>query len=70
MSRKNFILIFLNTRLLNPGPATVTFSGHVAALDPSMWYSRALLWTQSSRQRLGQVMAWSHTQHFYHATKR
>jgi hypothetical protein len=22
-----------------------TFSGHVAALDPPMWWSRALLWT-------------------------
>jgi hypothetical protein len=26
----------------------ITFSGHVAAPDPPMWWSRALLWTQSS----------------------
>jgi hypothetical protein len=48
----------------------ITFSRHVAALDPPMWWGQALLWTQSSRPRLGQVMAWSHTQHLYHATKR
>jgi hypothetical protein len=48
----------------------ITFSGHVAALDPPMWWIRALLWTQSSRPRLGRVVAWSHTQHLYHATKR
>jgi hypothetical protein len=48
----------------------ITFFGHVAALDPPMWWSWALLWTQSSRPRLGRVMAWSHTQHHYHATKR
>jgi hypothetical protein len=47
----------------------ITFSGHVAAPDPPMWWSQALLWTQSSRPRLGRVMAWSHTQHLYHATK-
>ena len=47
----------------------VTFSGHVAALDPPMWWGRALLWTQNSRLRLGRAVAWSHTQHFYHATK-
>jgi hypothetical protein len=34
-----------------------------------MWWSRALLWTQNSRLRLGRAVAWSHTQHFYHATK-
>jgi hypothetical protein len=47
----------------------ITFSGHVAASDPPMWWSRALLWTQSSRPRLGRVVAWSHTQHPYHTTK-
>jgi hypothetical protein len=49
---------------------SINFSGHVAALDPPMWWGQALLWTQSSRPRLGRVMAWSHTQHPYHATKR
>jgi hypothetical protein len=48
----------------------ITFSGHVAALDPPMWWGQAQLRTQSGRPRLGQVMAWSHTQHLYHATKR
>jgi hypothetical protein len=47
----------------------ITFSGHVAALDPPMWWSLALLWTQNSRLRLGRAVAWSHTQHFSHATK-
>jgi hypothetical protein len=28
-----------------------TSSGHVATLDPPMWWSRALLWTQNSRLR-------------------
>jgi hypothetical protein len=48
----------------------ITFSGHMAALDPPMWWGQVLLWTQSSRLRLGRVMARSHTQHLYHATKR
>jgi hypothetical protein len=48
----------------------ITFSGHVAAPDPPMWRGQALLWTQSSHPRLGRVMAWPHTQHLYHATKR
>jgi hypothetical protein len=47
----------------------ITFSRHVAASDPPMWWSRALLWAQNSRLRLGRAMAWSHTKHFYHATK-
>jgi hypothetical protein len=47
----------------------ITFSGHVAALDSPMWWGQALLLTQSSRPRLGRVMAWSHIQLFYHATK-
>jgi hypothetical protein len=34
-----------------------------------MWWGQALLLAQSSRPRLGRVMAWSHTQLFYHATK-
>jgi hypothetical protein len=47
----------------------VTFSGHVAASDSPMWWSQVLLLAQSSRPRLGRVMAWSHIQLFYHATK-
>jgi hypothetical protein len=47
----------------------VTFSGHMAAPDPPMWSSQVLLLAQSSRPRLGRVMAWSHIQLFYHATK-
>jgi hypothetical protein len=47
----------------------VTFSGHVAAPDPPMWWGQVLLLAQSSRPRLGRVMAWSHIQLFYHATK-
>jgi hypothetical protein len=34
-----------------------------------MWWDQALLLAQSSRPRLGRVMAWSHIQLFYHATK-
>jgi hypothetical protein len=34
-----------------------------------MWLGHALLLAQSSRPRLGRVMAWSHIQLFYHATK-
>jgi hypothetical protein len=34
-----------------------------------MWWGQALLLTQSSHLRLGQVMVWSHIQLFYHATK-
>jgi hypothetical protein len=48
----------------------ITFSGHVAAPDPPLWWGQALLWTQSSRPRFGRVMARSHTQHHYHAAKR
>jgi hypothetical protein len=47
----------------------VTFSGHVAAPDPPMWWGQVLLLAQSSRSRLGRVMAWSHIQLFYHTTK-
>jgi hypothetical protein len=47
----------------------ITFSGHVTAPDPPMWWGQALLLTQSSRPRLGRVMAWSHIQLVYHATK-
>jgi hypothetical protein len=46
----------------------ITFSGHVAALDPPMWWGQALLLAQSRRPRLGRVKAWSHIQLFYHAT--
>jgi hypothetical protein len=35
----------------------VTFSGLVTASDPPMWWGRALLWTQSSRSRLGRGAA-------------
>jgi hypothetical protein len=34
-----------------------------------MWWGQVLLLSQSSRPRLGRVMAWSHIQLFYHATK-
>jgi hypothetical protein len=34
-----------------------------------MWWDQALLLAQSSRPRLGRIMAWSHIQLFYHATK-
>jgi hypothetical protein len=47
----------------------VTFSGHVAVPDPPMWWGQVLLLAQSSRPRLGRVMAWSHIQLFYHVTK-
>jgi hypothetical protein len=40
-----------------------------AAPDPPMWWGQVLLLAQSSRPRLGRVMAWSHIQLFYHATK-
>jgi hypothetical protein len=48
----------------------ITFSGHMAAPDPLMWWGQVLLWTQSSRPRLGRVMACSHAQYLYHVTKR
>jgi hypothetical protein len=41
----------------------------MVAPDPPMWWGQALLMAQSSRPRLGRVMAWSHIQLFYHATK-
>jgi hypothetical protein len=47
----------------------ITFSGHVAAPEPPTWWGQALLPAQSSRSRLGRVMAWSHVQLLYHATK-
>jgi hypothetical protein len=47
----------------------ITFFGHVATPDPPMWWGQALLLAQSSRSRLGRVMAWSHVQLFYHVTK-
>jgi hypothetical protein len=33
----------------------VTFSGHVVAPDPPMWWGQVLLLAQSSRPRLGRV---------------
>jgi hypothetical protein len=47
----------------------VTFSRHVAAPDPPMWWGQVLLLAQSSRPRQGRVMALSHIQLLYHATK-
>jgi hypothetical protein len=47
----------------------ITSFGHVAAPDPPLQWGQALLLAQSSRSRLGRVMAWSHIQLFYHATK-
>jgi hypothetical protein len=47
----------------------VTFSGHVAAPDPPMWWGQVLLLAQSICPRLGRVMAWSHIQLLYHTTK-
>jgi hypothetical protein len=47
----------------------ITFSGHVAAPGPPMWWGQALLLAQSSHLRLGRVMAWPHIQFFYHVTK-
>jgi hypothetical protein len=47
----------------------IIFSRHMAAPDPLTWRGRVLLWTQNSRLRSGRVVAWSHTQHFYHTTK-
>jgi hypothetical protein len=38
----------------------ITLSGHVAVPDPHMWWGQVLLLAQSSRPRLGRVMAWSH----------
>jgi hypothetical protein len=57
------------SRLTGDALEYVTLSGHVAALDPPMWWGQVLLLAQSSRPRLGRVMAWSHIQLFYHATK-
>jgi hypothetical protein len=57
------------SRLTSDASKYVTFSGHVAAPDPPMWWGQVLLLAQSSRSRLGRVMAWSHIQLFYHATK-
>jgi hypothetical protein len=47
----------------------ITFSGHVAAPEPPMWWGQALLLAQSSRLRLGRVMVWSRVHLHYHATK-
>jgi hypothetical protein len=47
----------------------ITFSGHMVTSDPPMWWGQAQLWTQSSRPRMGRVMARSHTQHLYYVTK-
>jgi hypothetical protein len=47
----------------------ITFSRHVAAPEPPTWWGQVLLLAQSSRPRLGRVMAWSHVQLLYHTTK-
>jgi hypothetical protein len=47
----------------------ITFSGHVAAPEPPMWWGRMLLLAQSSHPRLGRVTAWPHAQLLYHVTK-
>jgi hypothetical protein len=47
----------------------ITFSGHVAAPEPSMWWGRVLLLAQSSHPRLGRVTVWPHAQLLYHVTK-
>jgi hypothetical protein len=47
----------------------ITFSGHVAALEPPTWWGQTLLLAQSSRLRLWRVMVWSRVQLLYHATK-
>jgi hypothetical protein len=47
----------------------ITFSGHVAALEPPTWWGRMLLLAQSSHPRLGRVTAWPHTKLLYHTTK-
>jgi hypothetical protein len=57
------------SRITGDASEYVTFSGHMAASDPPMWWGQVLLLAQSSRPRLGRVMAWSHIQLFYQATK-
>jgi hypothetical protein len=57
------------SRLTGDTSEYVSFSGHVVAADPPMWWGQVLLLAQSSRPRLGRVMDWSHIQLFYHATK-
>jgi hypothetical protein len=47
----------------------ITFSSHVASLEPPTWWGQALLLVQSNRPRLGRVMVWSHIQLLKHATK-
>jgi hypothetical protein len=47
----------------------IIFPGHVAAPEPSTWWGRVLLPSQSSHPRLGRAMVWSHAQLLYHATK-
>jgi hypothetical protein len=47
----------------------ITFSGHVAAPEPSTWSGRELLLAQSSHPELGRVTAWPNAQLLYHATK-
>jgi hypothetical protein len=57
------------SRLTGDALEYITFSGHVAALEPPTWWDQVLLLAQSSRPRLERVMAWSHIQLLYHTTK-
>jgi hypothetical protein len=50
-------------------PRTRPCGGVRRCCNPPMWWGQALLLAQSSHPRLGRVMAWSHIQLFYHATK-
>jgi hypothetical protein len=59
----------MGSGLIGDASKYVTFSGHMAAPDPPMWWGQVLLLAQSSRPRLRRVMAWSHIQLFYHTTK-
>jgi hypothetical protein len=59
----------MGSRLTGDTLEYVTFFGHVVAPDSPMWWGQVLLLAQSSRPRLGRVMAWSHIRLFNHVTK-
>jgi hypothetical protein len=59
----------MGSRLTVDALEYISFSGHMAAPDPPTWWGQVLLLAQSSRPRLGRVIAWSHVQLLYHATK-
>jgi hypothetical protein len=50
-------------------PWTRPWGGVKRCCNLPMWWGQALLLAHSSRPRLGRVMAWSHIQLLYHATK-